>query len=881
MTHAQKSPGFALPMAIIAIAGLTLLLIGLMTVLTLERKTARSYSDAARAELAVESGLAAALGLLGQVGGRDDSLVFRLEDPVQPTVASPERPLGFREQFFTYGAIFSNGAWQALPLFSGAAGTVLGNGELDASALNAQLSAYVGETNSIGRTTEYDQNIPRAKWVEVPAIPSDSGDYTIRYAFWVEDLGGRIPGLTANTVPRAQGLRTTELDYATVLQPTEESPALPQAYADARSKLKTSGSIRPLFTGTSSPTRPEDGKRLEPYLHFLPANPPPPKVVPQGFGYADAGKAAPDLNTMASAADAGGIAAHIERNIPTFKNRKGGFPASEDYVKTIAASVIDYADADSDTTTGTGYRGVDSYPFVNELFDRYEWIAGTPGQVTIRVETYLELWNPTQQTISGSMEFTNVNRHTIRIPLSGERQFSEVRFPARNITMPPNGFTVIPVGERTYTFPEGAFPPSELDFIDPTKNDDYAVTENTFLLKWNGTLVDTARGGLQRTDGLLRPGLSNCKWKGNASPAHDWSIGQPGDPRSSYYINTKVIANSYDSNSNWGGRALKQGIAATRPFREVRLEKWADRGSNSTPGVASGTDARVPTATQIVLKSTGLPTSPPRIFPPNQPTYAPSFISNSGSYLSLAELGHIHDPAQWSDVESTAGSASSRAGGGFTLAIGRPEFAVFDQDGLRASQLLDLFSIADTSPSPVININTAPREVLRSLVAGIVLNADPLAPDVEPRKDSVIGDVFADYVMAQRAGKPLRGTSDLNNIRKNPLTPRDPAKAGDTPFFGNIDHFENAPVITDPTTETVTWDDAGREELFRKVMNMVGFTSKNFRIVVAGEARDRNGNLFGRAAREYLYTIEPERDASGAVIPNGNLTFTRRYEKSL
>ena len=55
-----KRPGFALPMTIIAIAGLTLLLIGLLTVISLERKTARSYSDAARADLAVESGLAVA-----------------------------------------------------------------------------------------------------------------------------------------------------------------------------------------------------------------------------------------------------------------------------------------------------------------------------------------------------------------------------------------------------------------------------------------------------------------------------------------------------------------------------------------------------------------------------------------------------------------------------------------------------------------------------------------------------------------------------------------------------------------------------------------------------------------------------------------------------
>lgn len=65
-------PGLALPMTIIAVAGLTLLLVGLLTVLSLERKTARSYSDAARAELALESGLAVALAQITNFLERPD-----------------------------------------------------------------------------------------------------------------------------------------------------------------------------------------------------------------------------------------------------------------------------------------------------------------------------------------------------------------------------------------------------------------------------------------------------------------------------------------------------------------------------------------------------------------------------------------------------------------------------------------------------------------------------------------------------------------------------------------------------------------------------------------------------------------------------------------
>ncbi|MBG7609176.1 MAG: hypothetical protein IZT59_14280, partial [Verrucomicrobia bacterium] len=64
--------GLALPMTIIAVAALTLLLVGLLTVLTLERKTARSYSNAARANLAVESGLAVTIAQITDFLNRPD-----------------------------------------------------------------------------------------------------------------------------------------------------------------------------------------------------------------------------------------------------------------------------------------------------------------------------------------------------------------------------------------------------------------------------------------------------------------------------------------------------------------------------------------------------------------------------------------------------------------------------------------------------------------------------------------------------------------------------------------------------------------------------------------------------------------------------------------
>lgn len=847
-------------MTVLSISALLLLLVGWITILGLERKTARSYSEATRAELALESGLAGALATIASLTHRDDSLVFRLDDPLVTS----------NESFFTYGAIYENDAWKAVPLFSGTASVPLGDRQIDARLLSAELATYASTAEPLLSHQRYPE-IPPVQWIELPSDPDHPSKHTLHYAYWIEDLSGRIDGKHAASQTREHGQSTAELDFSTIFDPQVSSENIPPQMDEKRDSLRTTASLRHVID-------PAEAAKIEPYIAYLPNATPPPKIIPHGFGYPDAGQPARDLNELVSTADVDGIASHIARNLTDFSDRRGGFPASQDYVKTLSASIIDYADSDSDATLGIDYRGVDSYPFVNELFDRYEWVEGNPGEVDIKVETFVELWNPCQLPITGEMTFTNDNQHKIRIPLGDDQTFSAVEFPPRQVSIPPNGFAVIALGEHTYTFPEGSNPPSSLTFL--------TTNESHFVLKWNNRIVDLARGGLQRTSGILRAGNSERKWKGNASPANDSSIGQAGDPRASYYIDTPVIANSYDVNSNWGGRVLKRKIfqdSPTSPYAEVRISRWPDRGSSSLPGIKPVGDSRRPGSTQI-LNSDGSP-YPGHEYPPNQPDRAPAFISNSGRYRSLAELGNIFDPAQWDDVLLPTATASPNAGGGFSLAIGRPEFAAFDHDGQRAAQLMDLFTVHPETPSQSthprpINLNTAPREVLRCLVVGVSLNADPMAPQVALSHDQHLGDRFADVVISHRNQSPFRSHSDLNILRKNPLDPPDP---DDLPFFGNPAHFDQVPEVIDPLdpNDLIEWDDAGREELLRKVMNLVTFHSKTFRIVVAGEVRSDSGKRIARAAREFHFTVEPERDPNGLALPNGKLLITKHYESNL
>ncbi len=848
-TAITQRRGFALPMTILAIAGLMLMLVGLLSLMILERKTARSYSDAARADMALQSGLADAIATISPIASRDDTLVFRIDDPKTPllaaTATTPER-----EQFFTFGAQFDNTkkSWRVLPFVSGLKEVTAGTGVLDATAITAALTTYATDWTS--RLTKNERNVPRAKWVE---LADPNSPYNMRYAWWVEDLSGRLDGVNAGSQERLLSVSPAEVGLFTIFNnKIDKDAAGPEdKLVLERANLRSSASTRMILPSA-------DADKIEPYITYsLPKKVTQLPLIPQGFGYKDAGQPMKDLNDLIAKSSVDEIATHITSNLPQFDLRKGGFPASENYVKTIAASIIDYADADSDATIGAGYRGVDSYPFVNELFDRYEWTGAANNVVTVRVTTYVELWNPSNLTITGSFELENDNKHTIKIPPATSAPFTSVTLPPQSVTIPANGFGVYLCGFKDYTFPMGAFPPSTLEFPSDTST-------STYRLKWNSRLVDWARGNVTRTSGTLQPGTAKAKWKGNASPAHDHSIGQHGDPRASYYIAAPIFPNNYDANSNWGGRALKPTISNAN-YREVKLTRWPDRGSESTVGTVPGSDTKLPTAC---------------IPPANQPTMAPAQISNASRLNSIGELGNVFDPAQWSKVELNSTTPLSSSGGGISLAIGRPEYGKFDSEGQRAAQLMDLFFVkpqTTTVDLTKINLNTAPREVLRTVIAGQTLTIDPTRPTLFPPKDAIIGDRFADAIINTRNKFPLRSLSDVTLARKNPTTARNyTTPVADTePFFGSREQYPAAQQPAD------TWDDAGREELFQRVSNLVTFQSKTFRIIVAGQAVDKTGAVLGTRSREFYIQIEPQRDATGAILANKPLLIKSIYEKSL
>jgi hypothetical protein len=116
----------------------------------------------------------------------------------------------------------------------------------------------------------------------------------------------------------------------------------------------------------------------------------------------------------------------------------------------------------------------------------------------------------------------------------------------------------------------------------------------------------------------------------------------------------------------------------------------------------------------------------------------------------------------------------------------------------------------------------------------------------------------------------------------DPLKIRDSSDPDDSSFFGNPVFFEKTPKVidNDDPSDLVEWNDVGREELMRKVMDLVTFHSKTFRIVVAGEVRSKSGKRLARATREFHFTVEPERDSNGLAITKGKPRITKHYEIS-
>ncbi|MEI7929351.1 MAG: hypothetical protein WCH40_12430, partial [Verrucomicrobiales bacterium] len=631
----------------------------------------------------------------------------------------------------------------------------------------------------------YDKS--RLAWIP---LTDKKGQLIARYAFWVEDLQSRVDARTAGNIkdagahnrygwkladtsnyPKfpAPGLnpapssldkqgrdREPPLDQVALYILDPASTAKDTSSLDnSMIALRTNPNVVPFldslltpdstlaFAGLKPPlTRDATGRLVDPKARSIEENLTASlqpydelAVVPfaSGLDMSVAGKTKLNLNKLLTkpadtAVDE--MSSWIKSGLPQFDTRKGGFP--DDYVKTLSANAIDYADKDTTPTLKAGaYRGIEAYPLVSEFLMRMRWedIKTENGRkyAYISFSIYVELWNMTDQEIApaqgevsyetkikggvGVNSFDFGDPAVIRNPSivtaspSALSESAGVFWAPFTLATPlkPNEYRVVKVTQVNYKIDGGRATDTIASpvFLDGDDGNGSGVV--SYKMKWDGKLIDQARGLLRRNLASINyPSGARQKTRANVpSLSHKRGtsfIDGPGDPRISFYNLSPQDANAYPGNYSPNRRNIRWDSIykgdQTKIYGRVLPAEWPDGGHNSEYG-----------SNTFATTDESVSPDDPRFFmglPIPKAEEAPQRLSNRGRFFSATELGRVYDPVMWNaGVPSGTGTSwpdvglgatsSGDYGGGNSLRIGRYEHPRFDVAGQRASQLLDLF----------------------------------------------------------------------------------------------------------------------------------------------------------------------------------------------
>jgi hypothetical protein len=954
-TARVHASGFTLAAVLVVVAALLIAAIGSLAVSGIERGTSRASVDRQRAELAARAGLEDLRGIFGKEASNDDFLILQssLTDPID-TTRYPAPHL-----FIARGKSTPSGpSFRYIPLFS--TNSMPEETSLSAPAIESLITS--NENQRIDFTTLPYLDKVRTAWLY---LKDDKNRPIARYTYWVEDLQGKIDASTAgnNHGPEQSHQRAAWPFPAPGLNPqalSNDQPPLNQIalYAiDPNSTEDTQGKIAKsilknrtiLLTPDSClaaadiPTpiqRGADGHQIDAAARAVEENlsaevlsyeelP----IIPYAEGIDASAAGTPKLNLNKLLAKDGNtaideMAEHIKKSLPEFDQRKGGF--SDDYLRTLAANAIDYADADSDPAVSTNrYRGLDACPLVSEFLMRFRWenVLTENGRkyLILTASTYVELWNMSDQEVSGNAEVSFETAY--KFPLGANPEVSladhsnatpslaqsEGRrwFPPIAVTLKPNEYRVITCGTVAYKIdagPSSFFIPSPLVLEGET----FGTSGTGYRLKWNGKIVDQSRGGIHRNNCSLnypKNTLSQPSQRTRATiPSHSHTRGgsyhnNMGDPRMSFYNQAPQDANTYPDNYSpnrrnvrWGTIYGNDGMEKTKTYGRVMPSEWPDGGHNSSYESNSfyTTDERINP-------------DDPRFFPNDasalrnpKAAESPMRISNLGRFHSVTELGRIYDPIMWKtslpiaanlpwgDVEN-ASESSGDYGGGNTLRIGRTEHPRFAaKPSMDAHRLLDLFHVGistsdDASkregPTTLIaghvNLNTATRDVLRALATG----AMTMDPKISARTSEThsIPNLMAPPVSPLKL-TPQEINNQANQIadaillarKKKPFaSPSEIANARGTdgkPVFGNKELLPNG--------NKVHLSDSASEECFARVYESTTTRSRNFRIWVVAQAISPSKaitdapEILAEVRRSFTVFADPgPRNANGSINP--------------
>lgn len=909
--------GFTLVVVLVVAAALLIAAISSLAVSGIERGTSRASIDQQRAELAARAGLEELRGIFGKEASNDDFLILQssLIDPIAPN-REPAPHL-----FLARGKATPNGFnFRYIPLFS--THSMPEETPLAAPAIESLVTTNANQ--HIDFTTLPYLDKARAAWLY---LKNDQNRPIARYAYWVEDLQGKIdagsagndngpakshqraawpfpaPGLNPQALSDEQTPLNQIALYAINPNTAEDAQGnIAKSILKNRAILITPDSCLAAADIPTPIQRSADGHQIDAAARAveecLSANlrsyeeqP----IIPftEGVDAAAAGTPKINLNELL-AKDANTaideMAEHIKKSLPQFDQRKGGFP--DDYLRTLAANAIDYADADSDPSASSSrYRGLDACPLVSEFLMRFRWENALTENgrkyLVLSVSTYTELWNLSDQTVSGNAQISYETAYKFPLGANPEVSLADLSnatpalvendgrrwFPPVAVTLKPNEYRVINCGTVTYKIdagPSSVFIPSPLVLEGET----FGASGAGYRLKWNGKIVDQSRGGIHRNNCSLNYPKNTASQPSQRTratiPSHAHTRGgsyrnNMGDPRMSFYNQAPQDANTYPDNYSpnrrnirWGTIYGNDGVEKTKTYGRVMPSEWPDGGHNSSYESNSfyTTDERINP-------------DDPRFFPNDdsilrnpEAAEAPMRISNLGRYHSVTELGRIYDPIMWKtslptaanlawgDVEN-ASESSGDYGGGNTLRIGRADHPRFrSTPGMDAHRLLDLFHTGISTSKDAakregpttlvaghVNLNTANRDVLRALAIGAI-TMDPKI-SVRTSESHGIPSLMAPPV------SPLKFTAQEINNQANQIADAILLARKNKPFaspseIANTRGSDGKPVFGNkellPNGSKVHLSDSASEECFARIYESTTTRSRNFRIWVVAQA---------------------------------------------
>ena len=458
MSHSTetKTPraarGFALPAVLIIVVGMLILAVALLLVTGIERNTARSYVDFERAGLAVRAGFEDVQSTLITEAMNDNFVVL-----------GANRDQSLRENRLAVPYLFTarageqgdHGDIRYEPLFSHHRKPTSGS-QFAAPPVDPLTDGGAG--GFLDFTTLPYQEPVRASWVY---LRDEDGRNVARYAYWVEDMQGRLDASKAGNldgqggtharaaypfpapgVPFGDAAADTPTLAAAALYAidpgatTDDQGELARTLMENRTLMISPGSLLTAANAEAPLERdPDSGRLLDPRMRVVEESlaadnraylERPEIPFAQGVDPRSVGMPKLNLNKMLAEnpdTAVAEMAKHIRDALPGFENRKGGFP--EDYTKTIAANALGYATDSEEPIVSPGeYRGVGEYPLVSEFLMRFRWndIFTDEGRkyVELVVTTYVELWNMNQIPISGRAQVSYETGYTFSLgPIPG------------------------------------------------------------------------------------------------------------------------------------------------------------------------------------------------------------------------------------------------------------------------------------------------------------------------------------------------------------------------------------------------------------------------------------------------------------------------------